>query len=169
MLGFGKIARSVFGTPNDRKIKATRPLVEQINALETEFEALSDEGLKDKTKALADRAKGGESLDAILPEAFANCREALGWDHDIMVHCHWEYDVRTAIQIAEAVAPIKPLWLEDAMIVNHSESWKRLTACSPVPICTGENLWRRHEFADFIVHQGCDILHPDLRNSGGFL
>ncbi|MDD9743016.1 MAG: preprotein translocase subunit SecA [Marinovum algicola] len=76
MLGFGKIARSVFGTPNDRKIKATRPLVEQINALETEFEALSDEGLKDKTKALADRAKGGESLDAILPEAFANCREA---------------------------------------------------------------------------------------------
>ncbi|WP_283638261.1 preprotein translocase subunit SecA [Marinovum algicola] len=76
MLGFGKIARSVFGTPNDRKIKATRPLVEQINALETEFEALSDEGLKDKTKALADRAKGGESLDTILPEAFANCREA---------------------------------------------------------------------------------------------
>jgi hypothetical protein len=58
------------------------------------------------------------------------------------------------------------VWLEDAMIVNHSESWKRLTASSPVPICTGENLWRRHEFADFIVHQACDILHPDLRNSG---
>ena len=104
-----------------------------------------------------------------IEEGFANCREALGWDHDIMVHCHWEYDVRTAIQIAEAMAPIKPLWLEDAMIVNHSESWKRLTASSPVPICTGENLWRRSEFADFIVHQGCDILHPDLRNSGGFL
>ena len=104
-----------------------------------------------------------------IEEGFANCREAIGWDHDIMVHCHWEYDVRTAIQIAEAVAPIKPVWLEDAMIVNHSESWKRLTASSPVPICTGENLWRRQEFADFIVHQGCDILHPDLRNSGGFL
>jgi L-alanine-DL-glutamate epimerase-like enolase superfamily enzyme len=104
-----------------------------------------------------------------IEEGFANCREALGWDHDIMVHCHWEYDVRTAIQIAEAVAPIKPVWLEDPMIVNHSESWKRLTASSPVPICTGENLWRRSEFADFIVHQGCDILHPDLRNSGGFL
>jgi L-alanine-DL-glutamate epimerase-like enolase superfamily enzyme len=104
-----------------------------------------------------------------IEEGFANCREALGWDHDIMVHCHWEYDVRTAIQIAEAVAPIKPLWLEDAMIVNYSDSWKRLTASSSVPICTGENLWRRQEFAEFIVHQGCDILHPDLRNSGGFL
>jgi L-alanine-DL-glutamate epimerase-like enolase superfamily enzyme len=104
-----------------------------------------------------------------IEEGFANAREALGWDHDIMVHCHWEYDARTAIQIAEAVAPIKPVWLEDAMIVNWSESWTRLTASSPVPICTGENLWRRHEFADFIVRQGCDILHPDLRNSGGFL
>lgn len=104
-----------------------------------------------------------------IEEGFANCREAIGWDHDIMVHCHWEYDVRTAIQIAEAVAPIKPLWLEDAMIVNYSESWKRLTASSTVPICTGENLWRRQEFADFVVHQGADILHPDLRNSGGFL
>lgn len=104
-----------------------------------------------------------------IEEGFANCREALGWDHDIMVHCHWEYDVRTALQIAEAVAPIKPLWLEDPMIVNFSESWQRLTANSPVPICTGENLWRRQEFASFVVHQGCDILHPDLRNSGGFL
>ena len=104
-----------------------------------------------------------------IEEGFGNCRDALGWDHDIMVHCHWEYDTRTAIQIAEAVAPIKPFWFEDGMIVNYTESWKRLTASSPVPICTGENLWRRQEFADFIVHQGCDILHPDLRNSGGFL
>ncbi|WP_204112544.1 preprotein translocase subunit SecA [Shimia biformata] len=76
MLGLGKIAKKVFGTPNDRKIKATLPLVEKINALEPEFEALSDEGLKDKTEELAKRAMEGESLDALLPEAFANCREA---------------------------------------------------------------------------------------------
>ena len=76
MLGIGNIAKKVFGTPNDRKIKSTRPVVEQINALEPEFEALSDEALKEKTQALAKRAKDGESLDALLPEAFANCREA---------------------------------------------------------------------------------------------
>lgn len=104
-----------------------------------------------------------------IEEGYANCREAIGWDHDIMVHCHWEYDVRTALQIAEAVDPMKPFWLEDSTHVNYSESWKRLTACSPVPICQGENLWRRQEFADFIVNGGCDILHPDLRNSGGWL
>ncbi|MEP1353860.1 MAG: preprotein translocase subunit SecA [Tateyamaria sp.] len=76
MLGFKTLTKKVFGTPNDRKVKATRPLVEQINALEAEAKALSDEGLKDKTEELAKRAMGGESLDDLLPEAFANCREA---------------------------------------------------------------------------------------------
>ena len=76
MLGIGTIAKKVFGTPNDRLIKATRPLVEKVNALEPEFEKLTDTGLKDKTEELAKRAMEGESLDALLPEAFANCREA---------------------------------------------------------------------------------------------
>jgi preprotein translocase subunit SecA len=76
MLGFGAIARKVFGTPNDRKVKSTRPLVAKINALEPEFAALTDDGIKERTQALAERAMRGESLDDLLPEAFANCREA---------------------------------------------------------------------------------------------
>ncbi|WP_417250139.1 preprotein translocase subunit SecA [Celeribacter sp.] len=76
MLGIGTIAKKVFGTPNDRKIKATRPIVEKINALEPEFEKLDDAGLIAKTEEFKKRAEGGESLDSLLPEAFANCREA---------------------------------------------------------------------------------------------
>ena len=76
MLGLKNLSRKVFGTPNDRKLKSVTPVIDQINALEPEFEALSDEGLKDKTQALAERAMGGEGLDDLLPEAFANCREA---------------------------------------------------------------------------------------------
>ena len=45
MLGFGTIAKKVFGTANDRKVKAARPVVERINALEPEFAALDDAGL----------------------------------------------------------------------------------------------------------------------------
>ena len=75
MLGIGTLAKKVFGTPNDRKVKAVRPLVDKINALEPEFQALSDDGLIEKTEELAKRAKSGESLDDLLPEAFANCRE----------------------------------------------------------------------------------------------
>ncbi len=76
MLGLGTIAKKVFGTPNDRKVKSVRPLVEKINALEPEFHALTDEGIKERTAALRERVVKGESLDSVLPEAFANCREA---------------------------------------------------------------------------------------------
>lgn len=76
MLGLGSLAKKVFGTANDRKVKATKPLIEQINALEASFETLSDEQIIDKTAEFKKRFAEGESLDALLPEAFANCREA---------------------------------------------------------------------------------------------
>ena len=104
-----------------------------------------------------------------IRQGYENCRDAIGWDRDLMAHCHWEYDLRTSIQIAEAVESSKPVWLEDPLPVDYSDSWKRLCAASKVPICMGENLARREGFKDFILNQGCDILHPDLRNAGGFL
>ena len=104
-----------------------------------------------------------------IGQAFENMREAIGWDHDLMVHCHWELDLPSALQLAEVVAPIKPLWLEDPLGVDYTESWKQLAARSPVPILTGENLARREGFLPFVVNQGCQIVNPDLRNSGGFL
>ena len=76
MLGFGTITKKIFGSANDRKVKAIRPLVEKINSLESEFEVLTDEELIAKTREFAERANNGESLDDLLPEAFANCREA---------------------------------------------------------------------------------------------
>ncbi len=75
-MGLGTLARSIFGTPNDRKVKAVRPLVEAINAREAAAKALSDQGLKDATAALRERARNGEDLDRLLPETFALVREA---------------------------------------------------------------------------------------------
>ena len=76
MLGFGTLAKKVFGTANDRKIKATKPIIAKINALEPEFEKLTDEQLIEKSNEFKGRIENGESLDSLLPEAFANCREA---------------------------------------------------------------------------------------------
>lgn len=104
-----------------------------------------------------------------IAQAFENAREAIGWEHDLMVHCHWEFSLRSSIRLAEAVAPIKPLWLEDPLPVDYSEAWKRLAMESPVPILMGENLARREGFLPFVVNAACDIVNPDLRNSGGFL
>ncbi|MGR3661722.1 MAG: preprotein translocase subunit SecA [Paracoccaceae bacterium] len=76
MLGFGTLTKKIFGTPNDRLIKTTMPLVAQVTALEDEYSALTDEGIIAKTEELRKRALAGESLDDLMPEAFANCREA---------------------------------------------------------------------------------------------
>lgn len=104
-----------------------------------------------------------------LRQRFENCREELGFEHDILIGCHWEFDLRSAIDMAEALAEVKPGFLEDPLPVAYSESWKRLAAMSPVPICTGENWMRRAEALPFVTNAAIDILHPDLRNSGGFL
>ena len=76
MLGLGKIAKKVFGTPNDRRIREVQAIVENINSLEKDFSLLSDSEITSKTKEFKQRYGEGETLDKLLPEAFANCREA---------------------------------------------------------------------------------------------
>ncbi len=76
MLGLGTVAKKLFGTANDRKIKLLRPLVARINALEPETQALSDEALRSRTATFRERIARGEGLDDLLPEAFATAREA---------------------------------------------------------------------------------------------
>jgi len=66
----------VFGSKNERELKQLQPLVESINALEPEMQAMSDEQLKAQTAALKQRLEQGEELDSLLPEAFATVREA---------------------------------------------------------------------------------------------
>ncbi|MHC6646134.1 preprotein translocase subunit SecA [Alteromonas sp. HB246098] len=73
---FSSILRKVFGSRNDRLLKKLRKNVDAINALEAEFEKLSDEALKAKTDEFKARIEKGESLDSILIEAFATVREA---------------------------------------------------------------------------------------------
>jgi preprotein translocase subunit SecA len=70
------LARSLFGTSNDRTLKAYWRRVPQINALEPATQALSDDALRAKTGTFRERLAAGETLDALLPEAFAVVREA---------------------------------------------------------------------------------------------
>jgi preprotein translocase subunit SecA len=66
----------IFGSKNERELKKLQPIVEQINNYEPEIKAMSDERLKDQTNRFKKRLDQGESLDEILPEAFATVREA---------------------------------------------------------------------------------------------
>ncbi|MFD1766306.1 preprotein translocase subunit SecA [Sphingorhabdus buctiana] len=72
----GTIAKSIFGSSNDRYVKKTMKIVAKINALEDQMVVLSDEELKNQTQLFRERLAAGETLDDILPEAFATVREA---------------------------------------------------------------------------------------------
>ncbi|MDA0188997.1 MAG: preprotein translocase subunit SecA, partial [Proteobacteria bacterium] len=70
------LLKKIFGSRNDRLIKQYSQIVRQINALEASTAALSDDALRAKTDEFKARHAGGETLDALLPEAFAVVREA---------------------------------------------------------------------------------------------
>src|SRR3989338_5809643 len=70
------IFSNIFGDPNEKYIKSLQPLVEKINSFELEVQKLSAEELKEKTKEFRQRLAAGETLDDLLPEAFAAGREA---------------------------------------------------------------------------------------------
>ncbi|MDP5146466.1 preprotein translocase subunit SecA [Shewanella sp. ULN5] len=72
----GKLLTKVFGSRNDRTLKGLGKVVDKINALEADYEKLSDEELKQKTTEFRQRLESGESLDSIMAEAFAVVREA---------------------------------------------------------------------------------------------
>jgi preprotein translocase subunit SecA len=71
-----KLLTKIVGDPNAKELKKLHPLVDEINILEPEMAALNDEQLLDETAELKQRLAQGETLDDILPDAFAVCREA---------------------------------------------------------------------------------------------
>ncbi len=73
---FIRLLNLIFGSKNERELKSFQSVVDQVNAFEPSLEPLSDEALADKSESFKKRLEAGESLDALLPEAFAVCREA---------------------------------------------------------------------------------------------
>jgi L-alanine-DL-glutamate epimerase-like enolase superfamily enzyme len=104
-----------------------------------------------------------------IAKAMEIVREELGPDVDFGVEAHWKYDVRDAIDMAKAIAPVRPMWLEDPVPPGNPDVMARVTKAVDVPICTGENLYTRDGFRRLIEIQGCDIVHLDIPKLGGLL
>ena len=79
------LLKAIFGNYSEKEIKRIRPILDKVLSYEEEYRALSDEQLRGKTDEFKNRLQAGETLDMILPEAFAVCREAswrvLGMKH----------------------------------------------------------------------------------------
>ena len=102
-----------------------------------------------------------------VAQAYGLAREALGDDIDIIVHCHNELDLPSAIKVAEAVEPIKPLYLEDPIAPEFSDAWGALRRTTRVPLMVGENIALAEGALPFLQTQAVDCLQPDLINCGG--
>jgi L-alanine-DL-glutamate epimerase-like enolase superfamily enzyme len=102
-----------------------------------------------------------------IERAYALAREAFGPDIDIIVHCHCELDLPSAIRVAQAVEEIDPLFYEDPLAPAFSESWLALRRATRLPLMTGENLELSEQALPFLQHQAVDVLQPDLINAGG--
>jgi L-alanine-DL-glutamate epimerase-like enolase superfamily enzyme len=96
-------------------------------------------------------------------------REAIGPYVDLAIDCHWSYNTRDAIKLAQELEPFNLMWLEDPIPPDNIEALKRVTDCSPVPICSGENHYTRHGLRPMITTQAVDIVQPDIPKVGGLL
>jgi L-alanine-DL-glutamate epimerase-like enolase superfamily enzyme len=99
--------------------------------------------------------------------SFENVRAELGPDYDIMVHCHNEYDLPSAVAIARAVEGIGPKWLEDPLPPPFSDSWTALKRDCRVPLLTGEKMELPQGFYPFLKTQAVDFIYPDIAFCGG--
>ena len=102
-----------------------------------------------------------------IGRGFANCREAVGDEIDIAVHGHNELDAPSAINVAKAVEPMNPLFIEDLLNPPYSEAWMALRRSTRTTLLTGEKLEMVRGFKPFLDNQAVDIIHPDLAFAGG--
>ena len=101
-----------------------------------------------------------------IVERLTAVRRTTGPDFEICVDCHMQYNAPDAIRVANALAHLNLLWLEDPTPITNPDSCAQVRERSPIPICVGE-MFIAEQFRLFIDHRACDILHPDVLFCGG--
>jgi galactonate dehydratase len=93
-------------------------------------------------------------------------RQTVGWGVEICLDAHMHYNTNDAIRLANELAPLKLMWLEDPTPITNPDACAMVKENSPIPICVGE-MFIAEQFRLFIDRKACDIIHPDVMFSGG--
>lgn len=96
-------------------------------------------------------------------------REAIGYEIDLAIDCHGQFDLPSAITLAKAVEPLRLMWLEEPVPAENIDALAQVKASSSTVICTGENQYTRFEFLEIFQRQAADIIMPDLAKAGGIM
>ena len=96
-------------------------------------------------------------------------REAIGYDVDLAIDCHGQFDLPSAITLTKAVEDLRLLWLEEPVPAENMDAMAQVRASTSTVICTGENLYTRFQFLELLQRQATDIIMPDLAKAGGMM
>jgi galactonate dehydratase len=109
-----------------------------------------------------------QQIDSIA-KFVGSMREAVGPNIGLALEMHARLDTESAIQVAKAVAPMRPMWFEEPVPPDNVEAMVKVREASPVPIAAGENLYTRYGFRPYLEKQALSIIQPDMAKCGGLL
>ena len=96
-------------------------------------------------------------------------RNRLGDDYPLAIDLHFNYNMGDTMRFVQMIEDLNIWFIEDPIPPQNADAMARFTHKSNVPTATGENLYSRHTFRDFIEKQACDIIQPDPQKVGGLL
>ena len=96
-------------------------------------------------------------------------REAIGYEIDLAIDCHGQFDLPSAITLAKAVEHLRLMWLEEPVPAENLDALAQVKASSSTVICTGENQYTKFEFIEILNKKAADIIMPDLAKAGGIM
>lgn len=112
------------------------------------------------------RSLSNQELDYML-SLIAGVRDAIGFEIDIAVDCHWRFNLADARRIARGCEPFRLMWLEDALPPWSTGGFKEIKNATTTPISTGENLYLFEGFRSIIEQECLSVVSPDLQKVGG--
>ena len=96
-------------------------------------------------------------------------RAAIGYQIDLAIDCHGQFDLPSAITLAKAVEPLRLMWLEEPLPAENADALAQVRASTSTLICSGENHYTRFDFLDLLRRGAVDVIMPDLAKAGGIL
>lgn len=113
------------------------------------------------------------SISSLEMEQWVKILEAirleLGPHYPLAIDLHFNYNMGDSMRFAKMTDDLNLWFIEDPIPPQNADAMARFTRSSPAPTATGENLYSRHTFRDFIEKQACDIIQPDPQKVGGLL
>ncbi len=94
-------------------------------------------------------------------------RSAIGFEIDLAIDCHGQFDLPSAITLAKAIEPLRLMWLEEPVPAENVDALAQVRASTSTVICSGENQYTRFEFLELFEKKAVDVIMPDLAKAGG--